>query len=200
MTISKRRQVTVTEAEDCENRFSETGDPVFLALAIGRQPHSPPVWAVECCIALYEQVGHTFGSGGDKEKMGRRLDAMWRFFLAHPDEPERDDEGKRTRNKGPSIKAAARSAILLIDGITQSHQLFETGLRQLERAWDREQLNDLDPDQTYEVFDGLAPTHRFSRIFAEWGAGEYGGMTAHEASKAIFRSEAYRLRQNRSRN
>lgn len=184
----KRVRYQASDAENSEQRFRETGDIMMLVLAIGRQPHAPPEWAVEVCTDIYEHVSGLHAVGANPSKVGEILDEVWRYFLAHPDDLQRDDKGRIIANKGPSVRKAIIHAIGTIEGENESRPTFEAKLRSVQRAWNLEQRSDRIEDDDYELFDGLKSTARFYRIFEEWGAEEYGGITSRDAVKALFRS------------
>lgn len=183
----KHVRYQASDAENSEQRFRETSDIMMLVLAIGRQPHAPPRWAVDVCADIYDHVTSLHAIGAQQSKMGRILDEVWRFFLSKPDNPQRDDRGRRVANKGPSVREAIIHAIGVVEGENLGDG-FDAKLRSVQRAWSLEQRSNVVESVDYELFDGLRPTTRFLRIFEEWGADQYGGPTSREAMKALLRS------------
>lgn len=163
----------------------ETEDPMFLALAVGAMPHKPPLWVIEACAALTEETAQFSATGNSQLKIGQRLDEMWRFIIAMPE--ERDADGMIVSIPMPSIAAAARHALALVDDCLPENPRFTSNIRHLERQWKAEQ-DAADPNGDEFLFDGLLPTVRAIRVLHEWYDDE-AGIPYRHVSLQIARAD-----------
>lgn len=149
---------------------------MFLALAVGARPHEPPLWVIEECAKLADSVCRNADTGNEQARMGRRLDEMWRFFIATPDNRILNEKGHTISNQGPPLAAAARHALAVVDKLDENSPpaQFEAGMISLQRMWRAERLEIVPALADFELFDGLASTPRMERMLIEWGDGKAG--------------------------
>lgn len=187
MSTPVRRKYRRADVAEAQQRYAETGDAMFLALAVGARPHEPPLWVIEECAKLVESVSGNADGGNEQERMGRRLDEMWRFFIATPDNRVLDQQGRTISNPGPPLAAAARHALAVVDQLDENSRpgQFEAGMINLQRMWraerkDRAAWADVTPHLAdFELFDGLPSTPRMERMLKEWGDGYAGHPYRH---------------------
>jgi len=174
MTKPRPIKYSHSDIANAESRYEATGDPMFLALAVGALPHKPPLWVIEACAKLVDKISVNTDQG-DREKMGQRLDEMWRFFVRAEGTRTRDAEGRLIAIKAPPIAAAVRHALTIVDATEPGDSWFESGASNLQQALRRERGQRppapfIDPD----LFDDFPLTPRGLRIFLEWGDADAG--------------------------
>jgi hypothetical protein len=174
MTKPRQRQYSQADIANAESRYAETSDPMFLALAVGARPDKPPLWVIEACAKLFDEVSVN-ADRGDRRKMGRRLDEMWRFFIGAQGQRKYDEKGQLDRVEAPPLAAAVRHALSVVDAAKPDDAWYESGASNLQQAWRRERSEPLPPPFTDpELFDDFPMTPRGLRIFQEWGDAEFG--------------------------
>jgi hypothetical protein len=167
MAKPRHAKYSPADIQNAELRYAETRDKMFLALAVGAMPHKPPLWVIEECARLTDEVAASAARGNSQILMGKRLDAMWRFFISMSDNYMRNDKGRIISNVGPSLAEAARHALFIIDNIEISAHGFDTAMICLQREWRLERSQVALGFEDYELFDGLTSTPRMARVLAE---------------------------------
>ena len=74
------------DAPDLKKKWDSQNDFKYVVEAIGRIPHSPPLWAMEICIREAALADRNARTGNDKTRYGRILDEMFRVLWTLPDD------------------------------------------------------------------------------------------------------------------
>lgn len=170
LAATMTRPPSELDVQDAEARFAETGDPLYIALAIGSLPHQPPRWAVEEAIKLRELAAVRTAKGYNPDADGELLDDMVRTFFAIED-VARDKEGYSASSyRAPSLDQVIR-AVLLAEGLQPGSAAFAARSRALRRRWEEEASTvrgeEMEPC-------GVPATARYRRLLGEWGDNQQG--------------------------
>lgn len=179
--------------DQTKEMFESTGDFRWVALAIGERPDKPPEWAMKECIREFNRDRKAPVIGNQPEELGKRLDAMIRYFIQAEDEFEErvakggvvggpDDE----YTPPPTAKAIAYA--LAQSGIHPDEGEYIAKERQLRRAWQAELENGPFTDEQYLKLEGMpVQTERMLRVLLKFGDAEYvGGRPLSEMPRVMY--------------
>lgn len=161
----------IDQAPDFEALFDQTGDFRHVVEAIGLSPKNPPHWAIEACM---EEVTRIEVESPSTTRVHKVLDAMASVFLEH----HFSDDGSSKLPLHTAIKAA-------LEKNDEDADDFHTMYRSIERAWNREQ--DEDVVESHIEINGYNFTGRMRRV-AQNEALEGEGLPTNLA-RAFWRAE-----------
>lgn len=163
------REVSHLDIDYAEERYRTSGDPIYIALAIGSRPHSPPTWAMLEAISLAERAAAAAIKGNRPIADGKLLDEVIRAYFAHEDDARRDKQFSVSTYVPPSFDQIIR-VVISSNGLEPDTLAYDARARAIRRQWDAERAEIVDIDPLL----GIPCTHRYQRILHEWGDREVG--------------------------
>lgn len=161
----------IDHAPDFEVLFEQTGDFRHVVEAIGLWPESPPRWAVEACM---EEVARIEAQAPADSNIHSVLDEIASVLLAHHFDTVNASEMK--------LQTAIRVAL---ENLGRDETYFHHNLRTIERAWKREQEEDV-VDSHFEI-EGHNFTGRMRRISQNEALDREG--LPRDLARAFWRAE-----------
>jgi hypothetical protein len=157
MRQNRTRDFTPADISNAEALYEKTGDPIYIALAIGAESAEPPFWAMTAARDLARKAEGAAANGNSRILRGKRLDAMVREFFRLYDEVPYDPD-----YVPPSLLAVIRN-VLEKEGLVPDKTEYESQRKGLEVAWRAEAKGfELDPA-------GVPENARWRRMVREWG-------------------------------
>lgn len=175
------------EAPDLKALWAKTGDVRYAAMAIGRWPSGPPIWAVlACCNETMRDEQKTLG-GYKKVEDGEVLDEVIRVYFRREDEAQRANPSLRpSEYVAPDQKIVIAEALLNTEGLDQSNDADVDRFRARTVAIERRLMEEEEAENFPErAIDGARETQRYHRILMEWGLEHHGGFS-HLHSLALY--------------
>lgn len=134
----------------------------YAALAIGKNPLTPPKWAIEACIKERRRTERIAATRAGEED-GKILDEMAVLLIEH------ELAQPTSKSQHPSLASILREAAKRVDRDKQKPN--GDALRTARRAWDKEQQQFGDDAV---LVAGQKSTPRIERIKARFFGVEYG--------------------------
>lgn len=165
------------EAPDLKGEWVRTRDIRFAAIAIGRWPSDPPVWAVLACYAEATKHERKTQRGYSKVKDGEVLDEVIRVYFYHEDQARRDNPNfKPSEYSPPDQRAVIAEALLNTQGLDCRNDGKVEQLRARTIAIERRLMEEEEAEGfPKRASDGARETQRYFNVLREWGDEHYGG-------------------------
>lgn len=164
------------DAPDLHHQYRQTKDIRFAAMAVGRWPSSPPVWAILACYGAHEAWLRTTSKGHAAVKIGKILDEMLMVYFdceyAHYD----SQVGSTQKYKPPTRVSVLRKAMERLEE-DDPEVSFRATLVAIDRAMTEEAEAERNAKGRLPRRDtnGLHVTKRHRRVVLEHEAERNGG-------------------------
>lgn len=164
------------DAPDLHHQYRQTKDIRFAAMAVGRWPSSPPVWAILACYGAHEAWLRSTSKGHAAVRVGKILDEMLGVYFDCENAHRERQSGDKPKYKPPTRVSVLRKALERLDE-NDSEATFRATLVAIERAMTEEAEAERDEQRRLPCCDanGLYVTKRYRRVGLEHEAERNGG-------------------------